>query len=49
MIGIINYGSGNIDAIINIYNRLNIECKVINDLAEFKSPKYQASAKDCSF
>ena len=35
MIGIINYGSGNIEAITNTYNRLNIECKVINKLAEF--------------
>ena len=35
MIGIINYGSGNIEAIVNIYNRLNIECKVINKLSEF--------------
>ena len=35
MIGIINYGSGNIEAITNIYNRLNIECKVINNLVEF--------------
>lgn len=35
MIGIINYGSGNIEAISNIYNRLNIDCKIINKLAEF--------------
>ena len=35
MIGIINYGSGNIEAIINIYKRLNIECKVINKFSEF--------------
>ena len=37
MIGIINYGSGNIEAISNIYNRLNIECKVINNLEDFES------------
>jgi len=37
MIGIINYGSGNIEAISNIYNRLNIECKVINNLKDFES------------
>lgn len=35
MIGIINYGSGNIEAIANIYNRLNIEYKVINKIEEF--------------
>ena len=37
MIGIINYGSGNIEAIANIYNRLNIEYKVINKLEEFEN------------
>ncbi|MBK7098449.1 MAG: imidazole glycerol phosphate synthase subunit HisH [Sphingobacteriales bacterium] len=30
MIGIIDYGSGNIQAIATIYNRLNIECKIVN-------------------
>lgn len=34
MIGIIDYGSGNIQAIVNIYNQLNIECKVIDNPAE---------------
>lgn len=34
MIGIVNYGSGNIQAIVNIYNQLNIETKVITDPAE---------------
>jgi len=37
MIGIINYGSGNIEAISNIYNRLNIECKIINNIEDFES------------
>ena len=36
MIGIVNYGSGNIEAIANIYNRLNIECKVINTPEELE-------------
>jgi glutamine amidotransferase len=31
MIGIVNYGSGNIQAIANNYNRLNIETKIITD------------------
>lgn len=31
MIGIVDYGSGNIQAIANIYNRLNIPFRVIND------------------
>lgn len=30
MIKIVNYGSGNIQAILNIYKRLNIDCKVAN-------------------
>ena len=30
MIKIVNYGSGNIQAILNIYNQLNIECQVAN-------------------
>lgn len=37
MIGIVNYGSGNIQAISNIYNRLNIPFKIIenpNELAK---------------
>lgn len=33
MIKIVNYGSGNIQAILNIYNRLNIECVAV-DTAE---------------
>lgn len=37
MIGIVNYGSGNIQAIINIYNNLNIPTKVISDPLELKS------------
>ena len=36
MIGIVNYGSGNIEAIANIYNRLNIKCKVINTPEELE-------------
>ncbi len=35
MIGIVNYGSGNIEAITNIYKRLNVDYKVINSLKEF--------------
>jgi glutamine amidotransferase len=31
MIGIVNYGSGNIQAIANIYKRLNIDCKIISN------------------
>ena len=31
MIGIVNYGSGNIQAIANIYSRLNIQTKIITD------------------
>ena len=34
MIGIVNYGSGNIQAIANIYSRLNIETKIISDPSE---------------
>jgi glutamine amidotransferase len=34
MIGIVNYGSGNIQAIANIYNRLNIPFKIITDPSE---------------
>ncbi len=30
IVGIVNYGSGNIDAIANIYKRLNIEYKIID-------------------
>ncbi len=36
MIGIVNYGSGNIQAIANIYNRLNIPYKIIKDPEELK-------------
>jgi imidazole glycerol phosphate synthase glutamine amidotransferase subunit len=31
MIGIINYGSGNIQAIANIYNRLNVPFRIVDD------------------
>jgi len=31
MIGIVNYGSGNIQAIANIYNRLNIPFEIVED------------------
>ncbi|MHB1105743.1 MAG: imidazole glycerol phosphate synthase subunit HisH [Lutibacter sp.] len=37
MIGIVDYGSGNIQAIANIYKRLNIECKIINNPAELET------------
>ena len=36
MIGIVDYGSGNIQAIANIYKRLNIDCKVIQKPEELK-------------
>lgn len=36
MIGIVNYGSGNIQAIANIYNRLNIRFKIIEAPDELK-------------
>lgn len=35
MIGIINYGSGNIRAIANIYEQLNIKYTVINNVCDF--------------
>jgi glutamine amidotransferase len=34
MIGIVNYGSGNIQAIANIYSRLNIPTKIITEPSE---------------
>jgi glutamine amidotransferase len=37
MIGIVNYGSGNIQAIANIYNRANIPYQIINNHSQFKS------------
>lgn len=36
MIGIINYGSGNVQAIANIYNRVNIPFKIISDYEQMK-------------
>lgn len=36
MIGIVNYGSGNIQAIKNIYNSLNIQTKIITNPSELK-------------
>lgn len=36
MIGIIDYGSGNIQAIVNIYNLLNIKTRIINNPEELK-------------
>ncbi len=36
MIGIINYGSGNIQAIANVYNRNNTPFKIINEPAQIK-------------
>ncbi len=36
MIGIVNYGSGNIYAIANIYKRLDIDYKLISDPAELE-------------
>jgi imidazole glycerol-phosphate synthase subunit HisH len=37
MIGIINYGSGNVSAISNVYKRLKVEHVISNDIAELKS------------
>ncbi len=37
MIGIINYGSGNIQAIATIYKKLNIEHKILNRLEDFRN------------
>jgi glutamine amidotransferase len=39
MIKIVNYGSGNIQAILNIYKRLNIECQVANTPDELLNAK----------
>ena len=39
MISIINYGLGNIKAILNIFNRLNIEASVISTSKEIKDSK----------
>ena len=36
MIGIINYGSGNVQAIANIYNRTNFSYKIIHEPAQLK-------------
>ncbi len=37
MIGIINYGSGNVQAIANIYNRTNFQYKIIQDSEQLKN------------
>ncbi|MFA7272768.1 MAG: imidazole glycerol phosphate synthase subunit HisH [Crocinitomicaceae bacterium] len=37
MIGIVNYGSGNIQAIANIYNQLNIPTKIITNPVDLKT------------
>ena len=36
MIGIVNYGSGNVQAIANIYNRVNIPFEIISDYEQLK-------------
>jgi glutamine amidotransferase len=36
MIGIVNYGSGNVQAIANIYNRVNIPFKIISNYEQMK-------------
>lgn len=36
MIGILNYGSGNVQAIANIYEQLNVDYKIVNEEADFK-------------
>ncbi|MFA6260094.1 MAG: imidazole glycerol phosphate synthase subunit HisH [Bacteroidia bacterium] len=40
MIGIVNYGSGNIHAIANIYNRLNIAYLISDDPAELNKASH---------
>jgi glutamine amidotransferase len=41
MIGIIDYGLGNINAISNIYNKLKIQNRIINSISDFeKSDKF---------
>jgi glutamine amidotransferase len=35
MIGIINYGLGNVKSFINIYNALNIDCMLVSSLEDF--------------
>lgn len=37
MLTIINYGSGNVSAISNIYNQLNVKHKIINKVIDFPS------------
>jgi glutamine amidotransferase len=37
LIGIINYGSGNVQAIANIYNRTNFQYKIIQDPEQLKN------------
>ena len=41
MIGIVNYGSGNIQAIVNIYNRLNIQTKIKTAIHTHSAIKHQ--------
>jgi glutamine amidotransferase len=36
MIGIINYGLGNVKSFINIYNSLNIDCMLVSSLEDFE-------------
>jgi glutamine amidotransferase len=36
MIGIVNYGSGNVQAIANVYNRVNIPFQIISDYRQIK-------------
>jgi len=36
MIGIINYGLGNVKSFINIYNALNIDCMLVSSLEDFE-------------
>ena len=38
MIGIIDYGSGNVQAIATIYKNLNIDYEVISDKSDLKKP-----------
>ena len=39
MIGIINYGLGNVNAISNIFNKLGIDNLLVNNTEDFKKIK----------
>ena len=39
MIGVIDYGHGNIRAFLNIYNKLHIDCKIVRNAEDFEGVK----------